>query len=55
MISARADEKLSAFLELEAAIRASQQSLITVATGEVAAWDAALASGSFSVGLLVSV
>jgi len=30
------DEKLTAFRELEAASRASQQSLITVATGEVA-------------------
>ena len=29
----RADEKLTAFLELEAASRASLQSLITVATG----------------------
>ena len=32
----RADEKLTAFLDLEAASRASSQSLITVATGEVA-------------------
>ncbi len=33
---AHSEEKLTAFLELEAASRASQQSLITVATGEVA-------------------
>jgi hypothetical protein len=40
----RANEKLTAFVELESAIRASQQSLITVATGEAAGLGEAEAS-----------
>jgi hypothetical protein len=51
----RADEKLTAFLKLESAIRASQQSLITVAKGAAAESGEALAKPYLLASGLVSV
>jgi hypothetical protein len=44
----RADDILTAFLELESAIRASQQSLTTVTTDEAAGSDGVLVWGGVS-------